>query len=141
MRFVHVTGEAFGKQSLQLELDRSNCLGVEKLAQVLAAQQLGKQVAIERQRLSSALGQRLVAFVHEIGHIREKKRRREGRRALRVHGDDADLTRAYGAQESREGWHVEVVAHHLTPGLGEDRKVGILPRHLEQIRAAHALLP
>ena len=34
-----------------------------------------------------------------------------------------------------------MIAHHLAPGLGQDRKVGILSGDLQQSRAAHALLP
>ncbi len=74
MRFVDVAREAFGEQPLQLELDRCDRLRVEQLAKILAAEQLGEQVAVEGQGLGAALGQWLVALVHEVGDVREQER-------------------------------------------------------------------
>ena len=74
MCFVRVTRETLRKETLKLELNCRDRLRVEQLAQVLAAQQLGKQVAVERERLRTTLGQRRVAFVHELRHVREEQR-------------------------------------------------------------------
>ena len=77
MRFVHIAREPLPQQSLQLELDGDDRVGVEQLTQVLTAEQLGEQVTIERQRLRPPLGKRLVSFIHELRDIREEKRRRK----------------------------------------------------------------
>jgi len=139
--FVDVARKSLRQQSLQLELDGGDRIGVEQLAEVFAPQQLGQQVAVKCQRLGAPLGQRLVAFIHELRDIREKKRRGEWRGALGVDRHDANLPRPDRAQQRGKGRHVEVIAHHLAPRLGQDREVGILPRDLQQAGAAHALLP
>ncbi len=141
MRLVRIAWEALREQSLQLELDCCNCLGVEQLTKVFAAEQLGQQLAIQRERLRAPFGQRRVAGVHELRYIREKEGRREGRRTLGVDGDHPDLARTDRTQQTQQGRHVEVIRHHLAPGLGEDREVGILTGDLQQARAAHSLLP
>src|SRR5205823_2505380 len=94
VRLVDVPRKSLRKQTLQLELDSGDRLRVEQLAQVLAAQQLGEEVAVEGQRLRAPLGQRLVALVHVLGDVREQQRRRERRGALGIDGDDTDLARA-----------------------------------------------
>jgi len=90
VRLVGVAWESLWQQALQLELDRGDRLRVEKLTQVLAAEQLGQQLAIECERLRSALGQRRVALVHELSDVGEQQRRRERRSALGVDSDNAE---------------------------------------------------
>ena len=141
MCLVDITREALRKQALQLELDLGHRLGVEQLAKVFATEQLRQQVAVESECLGSALGQRRVPLVHEDRHIREEERRRERRGALGVDGDHAHLARADASQEVGERGHVEVIAHHLAPRLGQDWEVRVLAGDLQQVRAAHALLP
>ncbi len=77
MRVVRITRKALRQQALQLQLDCRDRLRVQQLAQVFAPEQLGQQVAVKRQRLRPPLRERRVAFVHELGHVREQKRRRE----------------------------------------------------------------
>ena len=55
---------AAGRQPLQLELEIGERGGVDQLAQLLGAEQLAQQVAVERQRAGPALGERRVALVH-----------------------------------------------------------------------------
>ena len=92
MRLIGVTRKPLRQQPLQLELDRRNCVRVEELTKVLAAEQLVEQVAVERQRLRAALGEWLIALVHVLGHIREEERGGEGGRPLGVDGYDTDLS-------------------------------------------------
>ncbi len=141
MGFVRVTRKPLRQQSLKLELHRGDGDGIEELAQILAAQKLGQELSIERQRLRAPLSERRVAFIHELRDVREEKRRCKRRRALRVDGDHPHLTGADRTEESGQRRHVEVVAHAFAPGLGEDRKVGVLARHLQQVGAPHPLLP
>ncbi len=51
-------------QGLQGQLEVGQGLGIDQLAQLLLAQQLPEQVAVQGQRLGSPLGQRRVALVH-----------------------------------------------------------------------------
>ena len=53
---------------------------VEQLAQFDAAEQLGEQHAVQRQRGGAALGQRAVALVHERADVSEQQRGGERRR-------------------------------------------------------------
>src|SRR5260370_1030108 len=68
-----IARESLRKQDLQFQLNCGDGGGVEELAQVLAAQQLGHQRAIQSPRLDAALGQRRLALVHELSHIREQE--------------------------------------------------------------------
>ena len=58
MSFVGVAWEALRQQPLQLQLHRRDRLWIEELAQVLASEKLGQELAVERQRLGAALRQR-----------------------------------------------------------------------------------
>ena len=141
MRLVRIARETLRQEALELELHLRDSLGVEQLAKVLAAEQLGEKVAVERERLGATLGQGRVPLVHELRDVGEQERGRKGRCALRVHRDDPHLAGSNFRQQVGEGRHVEVVAHHLAPRFGEDREVGIAARDLEQVRAPLALLP
>jgi hypothetical protein len=65
-------------QRLQLEFQVGNGLGVDQLAKLLGAEQLGEELAIERQRLGAALGQRGVALVDVAGDVVEEQGGGEG---------------------------------------------------------------
>ena len=91
MRLVRIPRKAFRQQALQLQLDLGDRLRVEELAQVLATEQLGEQLAVERERLRPPFGERRVALVHELRHVREQQRGRERRGALGVDRHDANL--------------------------------------------------
>src|SRR6266581_745253 len=99
VRLVYIAREALRQQALQLQLDSRDRVRVEELAQVLAAEQLGEELAVEGQRLSAALRERRVALVHELRHVGEEKRRRERRGALGVDRHDAHLARSDRAEE------------------------------------------
>ena len=59
------------------QLEVRERLGVEQLAELLLAEQLAQEVAVEGQRAGPALGQRRVAVVHVRGHVVEQERARE----------------------------------------------------------------
>ena len=87
-------------EALQVGLDGGQRPGVDEVAQLLLAQQLAQQVAVERQRLGAALGRRRVVLVHVRGDVLEQQRpgeRRGGRRLDLHHGD---LARARSAPSS-----------------------------------------
>ena len=58
-------------QPLELELERADRVRVEQLAQLVGAEQLGQELAVQGQRLGAALCQRGVAFVEVRGHVIE----------------------------------------------------------------------
>ena len=64
MQFVGRPGAATLGEALQLQLDVGEHTGVEQLAQLLRAEQVAQQVAVERERRGPTLGQRRVALVH-----------------------------------------------------------------------------
>jgi hypothetical protein len=63
----------FGRQPLQLGLDLGQCLGVEQLAQLRTAQQLGQQPGVQRERLRPPFGQWRVALVDELADVAEQE--------------------------------------------------------------------
>ena len=78
-------------EPLQLELDVVERGRVEQLAQVLGAEQVAQQVAVEGQRGRTPLRERRVALVHEHRDPGEQQRLCERRRSL---GVDRDQPRA-----------------------------------------------
>ena len=86
-----VPGPAVGREPLQLGLDLGEHLGVEQLAQLGAAEQLGEQALVERERGGPALGDRGVALVDELGDVAEQQGAGVGRRRLGLDVGDADL--------------------------------------------------
>ena len=66
---------------LEVELDLLQRGGVDELAQLLLAEELAQQLAVERQRRRAPLGVRRVALVHIRGDVVEEQARGEGRRS------------------------------------------------------------
>ena len=75
-------GPALGREPLQLGLDLGEHLGVEQLAQLGPAEQLGEQPLVEGERGGAALGDGGVALVDELGDVAEQQAARERRGAL-----------------------------------------------------------
>ena len=90
----------------QLPLDLGERIGVDQLAQLLLAEQLAEQVAVERERLRAALGRRRVVLVHVGGDVVEEERAGEGRGRRRLHLDEVELARLQaraGSSSARAG--------------------------------------
>ena len=101
-----------------------------QLAQLLGAEQVAQQVAVEGERGGPALGQRRVARVHVDGDPAEHQRLGERRRRAGVStGDEPHLAAAQVAQHLAERGHVEHVVEALARGLEEDRERRVLARH------------
>ena len=98
VHLVGVAGAPAVDQALQLELEVGQDVGVDELAQLLGAEQVAQQVAVERERRGPPLGERGVALVHVDGDPAEQQRLGERRRALAVDRDEADLAAAQVAQ-------------------------------------------
>ena len=95
-----VAGTPVGGQPLQLGLDLGQHLGVEELAQLGAAEQLGQQALVEGERRGSALGDRGVALVDELGDVAEEQAAGVGARGLGGDVDDGDLAALDPAEEA-----------------------------------------
>ncbi len=128
-------------QALQLQLDVGEHARVEQLAQLLGAEQIAQQVAVERQRRRPALGQRRVALVHVRGDPVEQQALRERRRLRRVDADDTHRPAAQLAEHLAQRRQVEHVLQALARRLQQDRERRVLRRHGQQVGGPLALLP
>ena len=136
-----VAGPALVGEPLELGLHLGEHLGVEQLAQLGAAEELGEQALVERQRGGATLGDGGVALVDELGDVAEEQAAGEGARGGGGDVDDADLAALDATEEGDEGREVVDVLEALAHGLEDDREGGVLGRDLEQLGAALALLP
>ncbi len=123
-------------QPLQLGLDLGEHLGVEQLAQLGPAEQLGEQPLVERQRGGAALGDRGVALVHEGRDVAEQQRPGERRRRLRGDVDELHLAPLHPLEQRGQCGHVVDVLEHLADRLEDDREGRVLGGDLEQLGAA-----
>ena len=73
-------GPPLGGEPLELGLDLGQHLGVEQLAELGPAEQLGEQPLVERERGGPALGDGGVALVDELGDVPEEQAAGERRR-------------------------------------------------------------
>src|SRR4051812_27250234 len=97
-------------QRLQLGLHLVEDSGVEEVAELATArraEQLAEEVAVERERLRLALGERDVALIEVRGDVRERERARERRGGGGLHLVDAHLAAADRAQQLDERGQVE----------------------------------
>ena len=125
----------------QLLLDLLERAGVEQVAQLLLAEQLAQQVAVERQRLRPPLGGRRVVLVHVVRDVVEEQRGRVRRGGGRLDVDEVDLPRAQALQQPLQRRQVEDVLQALAVGLEHDRERRVAARDLEQRLRLQALLP
>ena len=126
---------------LQLLLDLVDRPGVEQLAQVVVAQELGEQGAVELQRLRPPLGRGRVALVHVRGDVVEEERRGKRRGLGRLDLDHAHLPAPDRLEQALQGRHLEHVGEHLAVGLEQHRERPELDRDLLQVVRLQALLP
>ncbi len=128
-------------QALEVGLDGGEGPGVDQVAQLLLAEQLAQQVAVERQRLGAPLGGRRVVLVHVGRHVLEQQRPGEGRGGRRLDLHHRHLAGGDALQQPAQRRQVEPVVEHLPVGLEDHREAAVPPRHLQQRRGLQALLP
>src|SRR5207237_843149 len=136
VQLVRVPGVA-----AQLRLDLLERTGVDQIPQLLLAEELAEQVAIERQRLRAPFGRRRVVLVHVRRDVVEEKRRRIGRGGGRLDVDEVDLPCAQPLEQLLQRRQVEDVLQALPIGLEDDRKGAVTARDLEQPLRLQPLLP
>ena len=125
----------------ELRLDLGEGCRVEQVAQLLLPEQLAQKVAIERERLRSALGRRGVVLVHVGRHVGEEQRRGERRCGRGLDLDEIELPRLDAAQDPLQRRQVEHVLEALAVGLEHDRERAVVACDLEQALGLEALLP
>jgi hypothetical protein len=93
-----VRARALG-EPLQVGLDLLQRARVDQLAQLLLAEQLAQQLAVQRERGRAALGVGRVALVHVGRDVVEEQRGGERRGGRRLDLDQAELARVQLAQQ------------------------------------------
>ena len=114
---------------------------VDQLAELLLAEQLAEQVAVEGERGGAALGVRRVALVHVGRDVVEEQRGGERRGGLRLDLDQRQPPRLQVAEDLAERRQVEDVAEDLAVGLERDREAREVAGDLEQRLRLQPLLP
>ena len=140
-RLIGVARPAFFQQTLQLEFQEFDRPRIEQLPKLFGAKQLGQELFIQRQRLRSSLGQRRIALVHVLADVIEDQGGGERRGTLGVDHNGADLPRPNRTHQLTQAIHVKDVAQAFAVGFDQDRELGVLAGHLQQVMAALALLP
>ena len=140
-RLIGVARPAFFQQTLQLEFQEFDRPRIEQLPKLFSTQELSQELFIQRQRLRSSLGQRRIALVHVLADVIEHQGGGERRGALRVDHSRADLPRPNRTHQLTQAIHVKDVAQAFAVGFDQDRELGVLAGHLQQVMAALALLP
>ena len=125
----------------QLALDLVHRVRVEQVAELLLAQELAQEVAVERQRLRPPLRRRRVVLEHVRRHVVEEQRGREGRSRRRLDVDDVHLAGGNRRQQLPQRLEVEDVLQALAIRLQHDRERREAPRDLEQRLRLQPLLP
>ena len=128
-------------RAAQLVLDLLERGRVDQVAQLLLAEQLLQQVAVERERLGAPLGERRVVLVHVRGDVVEEERRGERRGARRLDLDEVDTALPERLEEPAERGQVEDVLEHLAVGLEHDREVRVAAGDLQEALRLEPLLP
>ena len=138
---VGVRGLGALAEALQVGLHLVQRGGVDQLAQLLLAEQLAQQVAVQRQGRRTPLRVRRVALVHVGGDVVEQERGGERRRALGLDLHQRQLARVQAAQQLLEPGQVEHIAQALAVGLQHDRELAVALGHLQQRLGLEPLLP
>ena len=119
----------------QLRLDVGERVRVEQVAQLLLAEQLAEEVAVERERLGPPLRRRRVVLVHVRGDVVEQERRRERRGGGGLDVDEVDCASLQPVQEPLQRGQVEDVLEALAVGLEHDRERAVAAGDLQQVCA------
>ena len=135
--------ELVGRSGLaaKLPLDLVDRVGVEQVAQLLAAEQLAEQVAVERERLRAPLGRRRVVLVHVRRDVVEEERRAHRRGASGLDLDEVEPSRLDPGEQRPQRRQVEDVLEALAVGLEHDRERAVAARDLQQRLRLEPLLP
>ena len=129
------------RRSAQLRLDLVERARVDQLAQLVLAEELLEQIAVEREHLGAALCRRRVVLVHVRGDVVEEERARIRRGGRGLYVDEVELPRLEPVQEPLQRGQVEHVLEALAVRLEDDGEGSVPARHLEQALRLQSLLP
>ena len=141
MELVERAGPAVLGQGLERQLQVGQGLAIEELPELLLAEQLAEEVAVEGQGTGAALGEGRVALVHVGRDVVEEERCGEWRGLGRLDGMDGDLPPLDGPEDLLQGIEVEDVGQALPVRLDEDREAPVARGNREKVGRALALLP
>ena len=122
-------------------LDLGERARIEQIAQLLLAEQLAQELAIEGERLRAPLGGRRVVLVHVGRDVVEHQRRGHRRGGRRLDLDEIELARLETVEDPAQSRKVEDVLQALPIRLEDDREGAVAPRDLEQALGLEPLLP
>ena len=125
----------------QVALHRDQRVGIEEVAQLVRAEQLAQQVAVEGQRLHAALRRGRVILVHRARDEVEGERLCERRGLRGLDCDQRDLARLQPRQQLAQRGQVEVVLQELAVGLEHDRERSVALGDLQERLGPQPLLP
>ena len=125
----------------QVALHRDQRVGIEEVAQLVRAEQLAQQVAVEGQRLHAALRRGRVILVHRARDEVEGERLCERRGLRGLDRDQRDLARLQPRQQFAQRGQVEVVLQELAVGLEHDRERSVALGDLQERLGPQPLLP
>ncbi len=128
-------------ERLQRQLEVAEGIGVEQLPELLLAEQLTQQVAVQGEGAGPPLGQWRVAVVHVGRHVVEQQAARERARLRRLDTVHGDLTARDATEDLAQRVEVEHVGQALAVRLDQDREAAITAGDGQQVCRALALLP
>jgi hypothetical protein len=128
-------------EALEFQLRLFNGRRVEQFTQFVLSQEVPEEVAVQRERLGSALGKGGIAFVHVGGDVVEEKAASERGCLLGFGGGHADLARADVREDFDEAGEVKNIAEAFAVGLEDDREGAVAAGDGEEVRRALALEP
>ena len=134
----------FGKVQLLAPGQRSqrlDRLGIEEIAELGLAEEIGKKGTIERQGGGSALRNRCVVVVHERGNEIESERRRKRARSRQVELNEGCPPLFDVGEHLLEGRHIEVILEEFSVRLEHDGERSVSSGDVEQVRCLSALEP
>ena len=129
------------RATAKLLLDLLECPRIDELAQLLLAEQLLEEIAVEREHLGPPLGPRRVVLVHVVRDVVEEQRARIRRGGGGFHVDEVELPRLQALEQLLQRGEVEDVLQALPVRLEDDRERAVLARDLEQALRLEPLLP
>ena len=138
---VGVVGLPLLDEGLEAQLEVRERVRIEQLPELLLAEQLPEEVAVQREGLRPALGQRGVALVHVGRDVVEQQRAREGGGARGLDAVDRDLPPPDAVEDLAQGVEVEHVREAFAVRLHEDREAPVPRCDRQQVGRTLALLP
>ena len=138
---LHAAGAVTLTRALQTLLSLHQNRRIQQVAQTARPQQLSQQRRVQRQRGGATFGGGRIAVVEVLGNVLKEQGARKRRRVVRLnlqHGHRPRLQRTVHLNQRRNIVHI---LQTLARRLQKHRKIGVLARHIQQLRRTLTLLP